>query len=465
MARLIFRGRVRELLGNTVQLVGVAVPLCLVIGIGAALAVERVRLPLRGLAAALLAAPLAVPAFVNSYAWATVWPGIGGLRGAVLISVLSYYPFVYIPVLAALRRLDPAVEESARSLGLSGPAVVWRVVLPQLRLPALGGALLVAVHLLAEYGAFAFVRFDTFTTAIYDQYRTTFAGPAAAALSAVLVLLCLLLLVLEAGTRGRERYERIGGGAAARVRPVRLGAGGIPVALGILAVLGAALGVPAWSLTTWLTARGGEWTAELPTIVWTTLRFSLLAGLLTTVAALPLAWLSVRRPGRWTRALEGTTFVATSLPGIVVALALVTLSLDLLPAVYQTSTLLVFAYAVLFLPRALVTVRAGLAQAPRRLEEIAMSLGCPRWLALVRVTIPILAPALLGSIALAFLGAAGELSATLLLAPTGTDTLATRFWSLSNELDYAGAAPYALLLVVLSLPMTYLLYRQSREDG
>ena len=62
-------------------------------------------------------------------------------------------------------------------------------MLPQLRPALLGGSLLVGLHLLAEFGALQMLRFPTFTTAIYDQYRSTFNGPAANMIAGVLVLL------------------------------------------------------------------------------------------------------------------------------------------------------------------------------------------------------------------------------------------------------------------------------------
>jgi iron(III) transport system permease protein len=76
----------------------------------------------------------------------------------------------------------------------------FRVVLPQLKLAICGGALLVALHLLAEYGLYAMIRFDTFTTAIYDQFQSTFSGPAANMLAGVLALCCLAFLLLESAT-------------------------------------------------------------------------------------------------------------------------------------------------------------------------------------------------------------------------------------------------------------------------
>src|SRR5262249_41241065 len=143
-------------------------------------------------------------------------------------------------------------EESARALG-HGP---WRtfvgVVVPQLRPAVFGGMLLVALHLLAEFGALQMLRFPTFTTAIYDQYQSTFNGPAGTMLPSVLVALCLFLLLVELLVRGRSRYARIGAGAARRVTRVRLGPL-TPVAFAaMLALIGLALGVPIGSLIHWL---------------------------------------------------------------------------------------------------------------------------------------------------------------------------------------------------------------------
>lgn len=461
VAQLVFRPRVAELIANTVAIQLVVVPATVLIGTGTALLVERTRVP-RWLSAAFVA-PLAVPAFVMSYAWATVWPSISGLAGASLIATISYFPFVYLPVLATLRRMDPALEESGAALGLTPREILRRVTLPQLRLPVLGGTLLVSLHLLAEYGAFAFVRFDTFTTAIYDQFRSTFAAPAASMLAGVLVLLCLVVLGGEAAVRGRRRHARLGAGVARRGRRVPLGPWTLPVLLAVTTLMVASLGVPAWSLVHWLSV-GVEIDSSLAPALLSTLGMATIGALATCLAAGPIAWLSVRRPTRWSRALEGLAFMSSSLPGIVIGLAFVTVSIRWVPAVYQTSALLLAAYVVLFLPRAVASLRSGIAQVPTSLGEASSSLGQSPLSTLLRVTVPVLAPAFGAGASMAFLGIAGELTATLLLAPTGTTTLATRFWSLSSELDYPASAPYALLLIALSVPMTIILFRQSRGD-
>ena len=462
---LIARPRVAELLINTVGLVVVTVPLCIVLGIGAAWLVERTDVPCRSLWRPLFVAPLAVPAFINSYAWVSVIPSLHGFSAGVLVATLSYFPFAYVPAAATLRRLDPAIEESARTLGSGSVAVFFRIVLPQLRLAVLGGGLLIGVHLLAEYGAFAMLRFSTFTTAIFEQFQATFNGAAGSTLAAILVLLCLVLLLAESGARGNARFARIGSGAQRASTPCRLRHMTVPAlaALGSLVVL--ALGVPAWTIGRWLWIGGTQvWAlGDIATTLGQTLGLAAVAALLTTVLAFPFAWVAVRFSGFVARAVEGTNFITSSMPGIVTALALVTVAIRWAPPLYQTVVLVLAAYVLMFLPRAMVNLRSGLAQVPVDLEEASRSLGVsPTW-TFLRVTLRLTAPAAAAGGSLVFVGVATELTATLLLAPTGTNTLAMRFWSLSSELDYAAAAPFALLLVLLSIPVTMVLLRQSTK--
>ena len=154
----------------------VATTACTVIGVAVAWCVERTELPGRRVWAVLAALPITVPAFVTSYSWVSITPAVQRFAGAAMIVTLAYYPLVYLPVAAVLRGLDPALEETARSLGMGPWRTFLRVTLPQTRLALLGGGLLVAVHLLSEFGAFAMLRFQTFTTAIYDEYRLSFDG-------------------------------------------------------------------------------------------------------------------------------------------------------------------------------------------------------------------------------------------------------------------------------------------------
>ena len=465
---LLARPRIAALLRNTVTLAAACMAATAVLGVALAVLVERTDLPGRRLWHGLLVAPLAVPAFVNGYAWVSLDRSVHGFAGAFVVVTLSYYPLVYHPVVAMLRRLDPALEESAWSLGHSRARTFRTVVLPQLRPALLGGALLVGLHLLAEFGALSLLRFPTFTTAIYDQYGSTFNGSAATAMAAVLVMLCLFLLLAELRLRGDRRYARVGRGAARGAVPVVLGPWLWPLVATVTAVVVLAVGVPAYALVRWLAVgTSTEFPlAELGEALATTIVLALTGAVVTTLAAVPVVWLAVRYRGPASTAIERSTYVANALPGIVVGLALVVTTLRLVPVVYQTAALLVAAYAILFLPRAVVTVRAGLEQAPTVLDDVAHSLGVGPLDTARRVTVPLIAPSLGAGAALVFLAISTELTATLMLSPIGTSTLATEFWSASSELRYGAAAPYALLLVLVSVPATVLLMRQeslSRE--
>ena len=464
-AHLIFRSRVGELLLNTMLLEACVLPLSILLAVTFAWLTERSDLPAGRIWSWLAVAPLAVPAFVHGYGWITIAPSFHGLPAGVAVSVLAYFPFLYLPVAAQLRRLDPAAEDVAASLGLGPWQVFFRVVLPQLRIALCGGSLLVGLHLLGEYGLFVMIRFDTFTTAIVDQFQSSYSGPAANMLAGVLVLSCFLLLRLEANLRSTERYARVGSGAARLPRRHALGHARtscllIPALTTILA-----LGVPLVTLARWLLLGGtGVWQLQpMGNAIGQTTLLALGGGLLTTIIALPMAWLSVRAPGRLQRVLEGCHYYVGSLPGVVIALALVTVTVRVALPLYQTVATVLLAYALMFLPRALISLRASVAQAPIELEHAAMALGRTPLQAMWQVTMRLAAPGAAAGMMLVALGITTELTATLMLAPSGTRTLATRFWSFTSEIDYAAAAPYALMMILVSLPLTFLLDAQSRR--
>ena len=416
---------------------------------------ERTDLPGRMFWRPLFVAPLAVPAFVNSYAWVGVIPSLHGLWAGVLISTLSYFPFVYLPVAATLRRLDPAVEESARALGSDSAGVFFRVVLPQLRLAILGGGLLIGVHLLAEYGAFAMVRFDTFTIAIFEQFQVTFDGAAGSMLAGVLVLLCLVLLVARGGCprQGPVRPDRLRG--TTRAVPVHLGRNAIPAtaALVVLAVL--ALGVPVWTILRWLWIGGAEvWDfGEIATALGQTIGLAAIAAVVTTVLAFPVAWVAVRSERRAGPCGRGRQLhhqlAARHRHRARVGHGHHPLRPPALPdrgADRRSRT------CCCSCPAQWSTCAPGWRRFRSASRRRRGRWAVRRAATFLRVTLRLTAPAAAAAASLVFVAVATELTATLLLAPTGTRTLSMRFWSFSSELDYASAAPYALALVVLADP-------------
>jgi iron(III) transport system permease protein len=180
----------------------------------------------------------------------------------------------------------------------------------------------------------------------------------------------------------------------------------------------------------------------------------------TVVVAFPLGFLATRYQGWVITLLERAAYFAQGVPGIVVALALISLTISAVHPLYQSAALLIAAYVIVFLPLALVSVRAALIQVQPALEEAGRTLGL-KWPAVVwRIVLPLAGPGLGAAAALVFVAVVTELTATLLLAPIGTQTLATRVWADTSTLAFAAAAPYAALMAALSLLSTWLLARR-----
>jgi iron(III) transport system permease protein len=461
ISRLLFRGLTAQLLWNTACLTAVVTVGCALVGTAAAFAVERTTVPLRRLWSVLVVIPLAIPDFVVGYAWVSLAPDLHGLWGASLIMTLALYPLVYLPVAASLRRTDPALEEAARSLGVGRVGTFRRVTLRQIRPGLLGGCLLVALALLAEFGAFEIVRFQTFTTTIYAEAQVGFNSPAACALSLVLVGLGLAVIVGEVALNRRHRLVRVGPQAARPPSRARLGAMAAPVLAGLAALVVLALGIPVGALAYWLTHSRASTLPGISVLSATaqTASYAAAAAALTTALAVPIAWLAVRYRSRVGLVVERSIYLVQCLPGLVIALSLVFFAIHYLFRLYQTPELLVAAYAILFFPLALICVLASVAQAPIGLAETARSLGVGPLGAFRRVTLPLIGPGLAAGFCLVFLSAMTELTATLILIPTGAHTLATQFWAYQTNASYGAAAPYAAMLVAIAVVPSYVLAR------
>lgn len=460
---LLDRAFVASLLWNAVRLALLVTALCAVLGTGAAWLTERTALPGRRVWAVLLIVPIVVPDFVLAWTWSSVFPAVHGYWGAVLVMTLHLYPLVYLPMAAAFRAADPGQEEAARSLGLSRLSSWVRVSVRQARSTLLGGCLLVCLALLAYYGAFENLRYQTFTTAIFGELQTQFAPAVASSLSLVLVALSLVVLAGEAMFRERGRLVRTGPLAQRGHTPIPMGRLR-PVATGAVGVLvGLALGIPLAVVAYWMVAGGSSGlpgAISLGAATGYSALYSAVAGVVATVCALPVALFATRHQRRWSAALERSTFVVQGVPGIVIALALVYAASHFLQGLYQSPELLVAAYALMFFPLALVAMSSSVVRASPRLEEVGRSLGKGPLAVRLTVTLPLVAPGLLAAFCFAFLSAVTELTATLLLVPTGAQTLATQFWAYAEQgVSFGAAAPYAAMMILLSVVPAYLLGR------
>lgn len=479
----IFRARTAQILGRTALLIGIVTVVSTVVGTLLAWFTLRTDMPLRRVTTVAVVLPLVIPSFVMATtaiqffgaggvleSWLAPFgveriPRFAGLRGATLVLVLMTYPYVFLSVRGALRRLDPALEEAARSMGYGAVRTFRMVTLPILRPALAAGSLLVALYTLSDFGAVALLRYETFTFAIFNQYESALNRSVAAGLSLVLVFFAVLLLTGEGITRGRARFHRSTAGAVRPAVDAELGRWRWPV-LGFVSlpvVMG--LAIPVGILTWWL-VRGllrDQTMVALLEPAWNSIAISLTAALLTVVVAMPVAILAVRHRSWWpSRLIERVTHIGFGLPGVVVAISLVFFGVNYARPVYQSNWLLLFGYVVLFLPAAVGAIRYSLMQVSPRIEEAAQGLGMRPWRVLVSVTLPMVMPGVLAGGALVFLMTMKELPATLILSPIGFKTLATVIWDASTDAFFARTAAASLLLIALAgLPTAYMVLRDN----
>jgi iron(III) transport system permease protein len=470
-----------DTLARTCLLAAAVTVSAVMISLPAAWLTARTDLPLRGVWAVLFALPLVFPSYVGAFTLVAAlgprgmvqgWleplgvdslPEIYGFRGAWFTLTIFTFPYVLIPLRAAMMGLDRSMEDAARSLGSSPLGAFVRVTLPQLRPALAAGGLLVTLYVLSDFGAVSILRFDSLTRVIFIQYKSAFDRSEAASLALLLAAVALGAVWLESLTRGRARYAS----TAVRREPrvVRLGRWRWPALAFCVALVAVSLVMPASVLVYWF-VRGidtGQSVDFVSSSAVHSVEASGLAAAAAILFALPVAVLSVRHPGLLSRLIEKASYTGFALPGISIALALVFFAANYVPAIYQTLPLLVFAYVVRFMPQALGASRSSLLQTNPKTEEAARSLGKGRVTVFGRITLPQLVPGLSVGGLLVFLTAIKELPATLLLSPIGFSTLATEIWSSTNEAMFARAAVPAILMVLISvIPTTIVVLREQR---
>ena len=397
------------------------------------------------------------------------WSGprsVGPAKPAVLVLTLFTYPLVYLPVAARLATLPPQLEESSRLLGDRPARTFRRVILPLVRGAVAGGALLVLLYCLSEFGAVQLLGFDTLTRVVYATRLADRATSFTAA--AILVVMAVAAIVIERRVRGP--LDQRTGAAARRSRAVPLGRWKLPATGFVVVVLGLALAVPVVSLGQWAwraVANADEPRPEalrqqlgrLATPAWTTAWLGVVASVVAIAVVVPVALLAVRHRTRVSAAVTTSITAGFAVPGLVIALSLTFWALRAPggSVLYQTVPLLIVAYVVHFGAQALRSSELAVGSVPRTLDESALLLGASPLRRAVTIHLPLMLPGLLAGGGLVMLSVLKELPATLLLAPIGYETLTTRVWGAFEDGFLAEAGFGALALVAASALLTWLI--------
>ena len=317
---------------------------------------------------------------------------------------------------------------------------------------------------MSDFGAVSLLNVDTLTVTIQNMYRASYDRTGAAVISLVLITLSALFVLADERTRQSQQS-----GQAVKTTSIksvlidkasyRL----ITVAfIGVYAIC--AVLIPVYVLLSRFFTNTVEisWQLLLQASL-STITVALFGALIALLLSIPLGILFSEKANKFSKISSRLILIAHALPGVVVGLALVSFG-SKLGALYQSTFLLAFAYSLLFLAKSVASMSASLKQVPTGAKEVAATLGLNRWSVLKNVVTPIAAPGILLGAVLVFLTAMKELPATLMLRPTGFETLATQIWSYAAINRFNEAAPYALILILIAAIPTFILSRPDRSD-
>lgn len=462
---LLTRQKTLEVLATTLLLLVVVVVINVVLGTVMAAGLHYVKLPYPRLFLVASILPLAIPSYVFTYTWKALFPSMQGLWSAALILTLSTIPYMILTVLIAFQKIDLGLIEVGRSLGLSKVAIFFRIILPQVRRSISAGALLSGLYVLSDFGAVSLLNVETLTVSISNLFKSSYDRGAASVIGILLFLAATIFIAFESTLKGRDFETRGNEGFQHSMRRIDRGAFSMTTFVLLGSYIICAVVIPFYVLISrFLANPTAVEVSDLVTAAASTISVAALGALMAFALSLPLAFLISQGKSGFATTSERLILISHALPGVVVGLALVSFG-SRLGSLYQSIYLLAFAYAVLFLAKSVASTSSALALVSPQLKEVAATLGKSRSKIATDVVFPIALPSMSLGVLLVFLTAMKELPATLMLRPTGMDTLATQIWSAASISRFNEAAPYALILVLVAAIPTFILTLPGRAKG
>ncbi len=480
---------------NTVILVVGVVVLAAALGTSLAWLTAACEFPGRAFFSWALLLPMAMPAYVLAFvAVATLdyagavpvalrgvfgdglWvPPIRSAGGVIVVLALAGYPYVYLMARGAFLTHGARALEAAQSFGLGPWQGLFRVAGPLARPWLAGGAALVAMETLADFGAVSVFNYDTFTTAIYESWFSLFSIETAFGLALLLLLFVAAALAIERLARGGARYAAADAGTRRAARLELRGARGW-VAFGIAATV-FALGfvLPALVLAGWafdvaaLDLDARYWNYALRT-----LGLAGMAALACLALALARGYTTRISPGRVTLGAARVATLGYAVPGAVLAVGVVG-ALAATDHAWRaiaggeglwlqgTVFALLLGYVARFLAVAYGPVQGGFSRIRPALEEAARGLGLSSGEVVARLHLPLLGAGIGTALLLVFVDVMKEMPITLMTRPFGWDTLAVRVFEMTAEGEWERAALPSLAIVLAGLlPVALLTWRMER---
>lgn len=497
-----------EALWNSIYISIFSVICCAVVGVTMAFLLERYEFPGRRLLSVLVLVPMALPplvgvlSFTFLYGESGIFPRIfqqlfnldevpfalKGIFGVVVVHTFTMYTYFYLTASAAIKGLDPSLEEAATSLGASRIYVWRKVILPMLTPSIIASSLLVFMVSMASYTApLMFGVERTMTMQIYLA-RTNGNLDMAATQSTILSIVSILFLFMMRWYQNRRNYQNLSKGISVHrsevtSKPLK----SISIFLSFLGTL--ILILPILVLVLISFSKDGAWTIQiLPTEytlehykalftdertwrpIWNSLQMGAVATVGNILFGVAAAYAMIRLSFKGKALLDVLIMIPWALPGTVVAVNLI--------AAFSTESVFTFnqvligtfwilplAYFVRHLPLVFRSTSASLMQLDQSIEEAARSLGASWWYTFKKIVLPLILSGIVAGTLLALVQSIGEFVASILLYSTSTIPLSVAIFQKLYAFKFGTACAYGVLQIVLILVVLLISEKLSKGSA
>jgi iron(III) transport system permease protein len=465
-----------DLLLNTILLFIFVVISSLILGLLISIILVRFNIPGSKILFTLSVLPLVIPSYIGALTYVSAFSpkglfvqlfsslgineiaGIDGFFGSWLVLTLFTYPYVLLICSSALRNLDSTVEDAARSLGKNRFNVYTQVVIPRLKKPIIFSGLLVGLYVISDFGAVSLMRYSTLTKAIYSYYEFNINGDPVIFYSSILIVLALLISFIQRGSE-EARSAKVSGTPKISEKTNLSPRSKVLIYTFLSLVIFSGLILPISVLSYWLIrglSAGNSVRAVFGGVVGS-LSVSLLAALFSVIVSTPIIIMVSQYRSKFGNVLERIMLALYGLPHISVGVAILFITIKIFPSIYQSFTALIISYLIVFLPQAIGAGQASMEQVKSNYLDASSGLGMSKLKSFYRITLPLIYRGLFAGGALVFLSTMKELPQTLLLRPTGLNTMAIDIWSYASEGLFTQAAFSSFILLAISSIPTYIL--------
>lgn len=483
-----------EALWTSIYISVISVICCAIVGVTMAFLLERYNFPGRRLLSVLVLVPMALPplvgvlSFTFLYGESGIFPrafqhlfgleqvpfSLKGIWGVIVVHTFTMYTYFYLTASAAIKGLDPALEEAATSLG-AGRVRIWtKVILPMLTPSIVASSLLVFMISMASYTApLMFGVERTMTMQIYLS-RTNGNLNMAATQSMILSFVSITFLLIMRWYQNRRNYQNLSKGIS--VHRSEVSSRCMKVMATIASFIGTLILIlPILVLILISFSVDGAWKTQiLPTDytldhyhalftdertwrpIWNSVRMGIVATLGNIIFGVAAAYAMVRLNFKGKTLLDILIMVPWALPGTVVAVNLIAaFSTENIFSFNQvligTFWILPLAYFIRHLPLVFRSTSASLVQLDQSIEEASRSLGATWWYSFRRIVLPLTFTGILAGTLLALVQSFGEFVASILLYSTSTIPLSVAIFQKLYSFKFGTACAYGVLQICLIL--------------